>query len=257
MPTSAALDANQEGTMAAETKNDSRSSEEEFVEQEKKFAEKVEKRRRRARAALVPPTPFVSSINGRNFEYEAPLNLALDVGSYVTIKAQERRYLGQITSKEATVRDGPEIGFKVTKGQLTFSNLSDREATWIERVPVRYVRGSGDLIGEITTDEGIRKPTIRIRKPTIRDVFDNGSLEASSRNIIRSHLSGLHLSGNEEERNRQRNRQRIDIGYALADDSKTARVYINVDGFERHTFMWAANRARVRPLPSASSLSSC
>src|SRR3954454_3098181 len=98
--------------MAAETKNDSRSSEEEFAEQERKFAEEVEKWRRRATAALAPPTPFVSSINGRNFEYEAPLNLALDVGSYVTIKAQEEIYLGQITVKKAPLREGRRLVLK-------------------------------------------------------------------------------------------------------------------------------------------------
>src|SRR5918998_6974226 len=56
---------------------------------------------------LVPLLSVAYSTDGRTFGYEAPLSMAIPVGSYVALSVQDGgEYLGQLVTKEVSVRQG-------------------------------------------------------------------------------------------------------------------------------------------------------
>src|SRR5918994_7998340 len=63
---------------------------------------------------LVPLLSVAYSTDGRTFGYEAPLSMSIPVGSYVALSAQDGgEYLGQVVTKEVSVRQGAEIGLEL------------------------------------------------------------------------------------------------------------------------------------------------
>jgi hypothetical protein len=63
---------------------------------------------------LVPLLSVAYSTDGRTFGYEAPLSMSILVGSYVALAAQGgAEYLGQVVTKEVSVRQGAEIGLEL------------------------------------------------------------------------------------------------------------------------------------------------
>ena len=63
---------------------------------------------------LVPLLSVAYSTDGRTFGYEAPLSMSILVGSYVALAAQGgAEYLGQVVTKEVSIRQGAEIGLEL------------------------------------------------------------------------------------------------------------------------------------------------
>jgi hypothetical protein len=63
---------------------------------------------------LVPLLSVAYSTDGRTFGYEAPLSMSIPVGSYVALTTQgDGQYLGQVVTKEVSVRHGAEIGLEL------------------------------------------------------------------------------------------------------------------------------------------------
>ena len=63
---------------------------------------------------LVPLLSVAYSTDGRTFGYEAPLSMSITVGSYVALSLQNGgEYLGQLVTKEVSVRKGAEISLEL------------------------------------------------------------------------------------------------------------------------------------------------
>src|SRR3712207_478498 len=64
---------------------------------------------------LVPLLAVTYSTDGRTFGYEAPLSMAIPVGSYVALSVQDgREYLGQVITKE--VSGGSQVRYLLAGG---------------------------------------------------------------------------------------------------------------------------------------------
>ena len=100
---------------------------------------------------LVPLLSVAYSTDGRTFGYEAPLSMPLPVGSYVALSGENgRTYLGQVVTKEVSVRQGAEIGLELdpSLGALLPEgvNLSSSHTYPLQR---RYAHGSGVILGRL------------------------------------------------------------------------------------------------------------
>ena len=63
---------------------------------------------------LVPLLSVAYSTDGRTFGYEAPLSMSIPIGSYVSLSAEGGgEYLGQVVTKEVSIRQGAEIGLEL------------------------------------------------------------------------------------------------------------------------------------------------
>jgi DNA helicase HerA-like ATPase len=81
--------------------------------------------------------PLATSLDGRTFEFEAPLGLALQTGGYVTLGTPEGPVVGQVLRHELERRDGPEVEAVIPGGAGVRS-----------RVSFSVAAGSGVVLGD-------------------------------------------------------------------------------------------------------------
>src|SRR3712207_1123038 len=166
---------------------------------------------------LVPLLSVAYSTDGRTFGYEAPLSMAIPVGSYLALGTQDgREYLGQIVTKEVSMRQGAEIGLELdpSLGALLPKgvNLSPSHTYPLQR---RYAHGTGVILGRL--DSGACVPT------TGEDGFQSADLSRAG-----EHLVGQYQSPS--------GKTTLEIGRALHTDGRL-RARLRADGFDRHTFL--------------------
>ena len=136
---------------------------------------------------------------------------------------------------------GPEYSVKTSAKGAVFIVSSTTEAHWVERVRVRYVKGTGNIIGRIT-DRGIAPASNQ-------DVFDNAEFEILKRRNdspipLRQRnqkQSSKRKKGSRKKKRHSRERKEESYRHRLRsrrDESKEARVYLRESGIRRHTFMW-------------------
>lgn len=165
---------------------------------------------------LVPLLAVAYSTDGRTFGYEAPLSMPIPVGCYVTLGAQNGgSYLGQVVTKEVSVRQGAEIGLELDPGLGTMLpegvSLASSHTYPLQR---RYAHGTGVILGRL--DDGACVPT------TGEDGFQSAELSRAD-----DHLVGRYLSAG---------RATLEIGRALYTDGGV-RATLRAKGFDRHTFL--------------------
>ena len=166
---------------------------------------------------LVPLLAVTYSTDGRTFGYEAPLSMAIPVGSYVALSVQDgREYLGQVITKEVSIRQGAEIGLELdpSLGDLLPQgvNLSPSHTYPLQR---RYAHGTGVILGRVKSDGCV--PT------TGEDGFQSADLSRADEHLVAQYLS---VSG----------RASLEIGRALHTDGRL-RARLRADGLDRHTFL--------------------
>jgi DNA helicase HerA-like ATPase len=166
---------------------------------------------------LVPLLAVTYSTDGRTFGYEAPLSMAIPVGSYVALSVQDgREYLGQVITKEVSIRQGAEIGLELdpSLGDLLPKgvNLSPSHTYPLQR---RYAHGTGVILGRVKSDGCV--PT------TGEDGFQSADLSRADEHLVAQYLS---VSG----------RASLEIGRALHTDGRL-RARLRADGLDRHTFL--------------------
>src|SRR5215203_185572 len=166
---------------------------------------------------LVPLLSVAYSTDGRTFGYEAPLSMSMPVGSYVALSAQNGgEYLGQLVTKEVSVRQGAEIGLeldpslsaRLPKG-ISFSSSHTYP---LQRL---YAHGSGVILGRL--DGGRHVPT------TSEDGFQSADLTPASGHLVAQYLA-------------PEGRTTLDVGRALYTEGGV-RALVRAEGFDRHTFL--------------------
>src|SRR5688572_25302410 len=100
---------------------------------------------------FVPLLSVAYSTDGRTFGYEAPLSMSIPVGSYVALTAQGGgEYLGQVVTKEVSVRQGAEIGLELDPSLSALLpegiSFSSSHTYPLQR---RYAHGSGVILGKL------------------------------------------------------------------------------------------------------------
>src|SRR3712207_4526213 len=100
---------------------------------------------------LVPLLSVAYSTDGRTFGYEAPLSMSIPVGSYVALTAQgDGQYLGQVVTKEVSVRHGAELGLELDPNLSALLpegvSFSSSHTYPLQR---RYAHGSGVVLGKM------------------------------------------------------------------------------------------------------------
>jgi len=166
---------------------------------------------------LVPLLAVAYSTDGRTFGYEAPLSMPIPVGSYVALSVENgSEYLGQVVTKEVSVRQGVEIGLELDpslnallpKG-IAFSSSHTYP---LQR---RYAHGSGVILGKLENDGYV--PT------RSEDSFQSADLIPASGRLVAQYLS-------------REGRATLDVGRALSID-EGVRAALRAEGFDRHTFL--------------------
>lgn len=185
------------------------------------FAQQYDRVRAAAYAAM-PVKPLVFSVDGRTFGYEAPIQQAFRVGSYVRIKTMKANYLGQITAQDVATREGPQYGLSTTANAGIFIARSTTESNFVDRIRIRYVSGGGELIGRLVPDG--------IQRTTHQDVFENAELELAHTDVISSYFA-------------IDRKHRMEVGYASGAEPGKVRVQLQPKGFRRHTFMCGQSRS--------------
>ncbi len=189
------------------------------------WAQQTEQIRQMAEAAKLT-TPVGYSVDGRTFGYEAPMNFPVSVGAYVTINSRGAIYLGQISTQEVALREGPEYGTRITASGQFFVTQAAREANFVERVQIRFIQGTGEIIAKVMPNGLVRT--------TNQDVFDDAKITSAPTETIARHL-GDHKGANHG--------LELEIGYAMAAEVGKARVHLQQQGFRRHTFMCGQSRS--------------
>jgi uncharacterized protein len=166
---------------------------------------------------LVPLLSVAYSTDGRTFGYEAPLSMSIPVGSYVALSVQDgREYLGQIVTKEVSMRQGAEIGLELdpSLGALLPKgvNLSPSHTYPLQR---RYAHGTGVILGRLDSHGFV--PT------TGEDGFQSADLSRAGEHLVAQYLSAS-------------SRATLEIGRALHTDGRL-RARLRANGFDRHTFL--------------------
>jgi uncharacterized protein len=166
---------------------------------------------------LVPLLSVAYSTDGRTFGYEAPLSMSIPVGSYVALNAQDgREYLGQIVTKEVSMRQGAEISLELDPSLSALLpkgvNLSPSHTYPLQR---RYAHGTGVILGRLDADGCV--PT------TGEDGFQSADLSRAAEHLVARYLSPS-------------SRATLEIGRALHTDGRL-RARLRADGFDRHTFL--------------------
>jgi uncharacterized protein len=166
---------------------------------------------------LVPLLSVAYSTDGRTFRYEAPLSMSIPLGSYVALSTQDgREYLGQIITKEVSIRQGAEIGLELDPDLSALLpegvNLSSSHTYPLQR---RYAHGTGVVLGRRNSDGCV--PT------TSEDGFQSADLSRAGEDLVSSYLNAN--SGTT-----------LEIGRALYTDGRL-RARLRADGFDRHTFL--------------------
>lgn len=161
--------------------------------------------------------PLAYSADGHTFGFQAPLTVPLHAGAYVTIRtADGTAYLGQVTDRGISERDGPEITAAGDAG-LGIELADSAIASASYRFRFRLVEGAGALLGRIAPD-GIA-PT------TEQDLFEDAEIGAADASDVERYLTG-----------RTAGRATLEIG-RVAGGHGAARAQILASGFDRHTFL--------------------
>jgi DNA helicase HerA-like ATPase len=166
---------------------------------------------------LVPLLSVAYSTDGRTFGYEAPLSMSIPIGSYVSLTAQgSGEYLGQIVTKEVSVRQGAEIGLELDPSLSALLpegvSFSSSHTYPLQR---RYANGSGVILGKV--EQGSCVPT------TNADGFQSADLAPAGESLVAAYLAA-------------QGRAKLDIGRALYTEGRV-RVPLKAGGFDRHTFL--------------------
>src|SRR5918997_1885214 len=166
---------------------------------------------------LVPLLSVAYSTDGRTFGYEAPLSMSIPVGSYVALRLQNGgEYLGQVVTKEVSVRQGAEIGLELDPSLNALLpegiSFSSSHTYPLQR---RYAHGSGVILGKL--DGGGYLPT------TNEDSFQSADLTPASGPLVAQYLA-------------PEGRATLDIGRALYTEGHV-RAPLRAEGFDRHTFL--------------------
>lgn len=166
---------------------------------------------------LVPLLSAAYSTDGRTFGYEAPLSMSIPVGSYVSLTAQGGgEYLGQVVTKEVSVRQGAEVGLELDPSLSALLpegiNFSSSHTYPLQRL---FAHGSGVILGKL--ENGGYVPT------SSEDNFQSADLAPASESLVAAYLAaGV--------------RAQLDVGRALYTESRV-RVPLKAEGFDRHTFL--------------------
>jgi uncharacterized protein len=166
---------------------------------------------------LVPLLSVAYSTDGRTFGYEAPLSMSIPVGSYVALRLQNGgEYLGQVVTKEVSVRQGAELGLELDPSLNALLpqgiSFSSSHTYPLQR---RYAHGSGVILGKL--DGGVYLPT------TNEDSFQSADLTPASGPLVAQYLA-------------PEGRATLDIGRALYTEGRV-RATLRAEGFDRHTFL--------------------
>ena len=166
---------------------------------------------------LVPLLSVAYSTDGRTFGYEAPLSMSIPVGSYMALSLQTGgEYLGQVVTKEVSVRQGAEIGLELDPSLNALLpqgiHFSSSHTYPLQR---RYAHGSGVLLGKLENDKYV--PT------TSEDGFQNADLSPATGRLVAQYLS-------------PEGRGTLDVGRALYTEGEV-RAMLRAEGFDRHTFL--------------------
>jgi uncharacterized protein len=166
---------------------------------------------------LVPLLSVAYSTDGRTFGYEAPLSMSIPVGSYVALTAQGGgEYLGQVVTKEVSVRQGAEIGLELDPSLSALLpesiSFSSSHTYPLQR---RYAHGSGVILGKLENERYV--PT------TNEDGFQSADLAPAGENLVAAYLAA-------------EGRAKLDVGRALYTEGRV-RVPMKAEGFDRHTFL--------------------
>ena len=132
---------------------------------------------------LVPLLSVAYSTDGRTFGYEAPLSMSITVGSYVALSLQNGgEYLGQLVTKEVSVRQGAEISLELDPSLSALLpqgiSFSSSHTYPLQR---RYAHGSGVILGKL--ENGGYVPT------TSADSFQSADLTPASGRLAAQYLS--------------------------------------------------------------------
>jgi uncharacterized protein len=166
---------------------------------------------------LVPLLSVAYSTDGRTFGYEAPLSMSIPVGSYVALSVQNGgEYLGQVVTKEVSVRQGAEIGLELDPSLSALLpqgvHFSSSHTYPLQR---RYAHGSGVILGRPENDGYV--PT------TSEDSFQSADLIPAGGHLVARYLT-------------REGRPTLDVGRALYTD-EGVRAGLRAEGFDRHTFL--------------------
>ena len=166
---------------------------------------------------FVPLLSVAYSTDGRTFGYEAPLSMSIPVGSYVALRLQNAgEYLGQVVTKEVSVRQGAEIGLELDPSLNALLpegiSFSSSHTYPLQR---RYAHGSGVILGKLDGDGYV--PT------TNEDSFQSADLTPASGPLVAQYLA-------------PEGRATLDIGRALYTEGHV-RATLRAEGFDRHTFL--------------------
>ena len=167
---------------------------------------------------LVPLLSVAYSTDGRTFGYEAPLSVAIPLGSYVALNTQDGgEYLGQIVTKEVSIRQGAEISLELdpSLGALLPKgvNFSSSHTYPLQR---RYAHGTGVVLGRLDSSGGC-VPT------TGEDAFQSADLSRASDHVVARYLA-------------PEGRTTLEIGRALHTFGRLP-ARLRAEGFDRHTFL--------------------
>jgi uncharacterized protein len=166
---------------------------------------------------LVPLLSAAYSTDGRTFGYEAPLSMPAPVGSYVALSVQNGgEYLGQVITKEVSVRQGAEIGLELDPSLNALLpkgiSFSSSHTYPLQR---RYAHGSGVILGKL--DRGGYVPT------TSEDGFQSADVRPAGGRLVAQYLA-------------PGGRPTLDAGRALYTEG-WVRATLRAEGFDRHTFL--------------------
>jgi uncharacterized protein len=166
---------------------------------------------------LVPLLSVAYSTDGRTFGYEAPLSMSIPVGSYVALSLPNGgEYLGQLVTKEVSVRQGAEISLELDPSLSALLpqgiSFSSSHTYPLQR---RYAHGSGVILGKL--ENGGYVPT------TSADSFQSADLTPASGRLAAQYLS-------------REGRASLDVGRALY-TAEPVPATLRAEGFDRHTFL--------------------
>ena len=93
--------------------------------------------------------PLGYSADGRSFQFESPLGLALPVGSYVRLETEDGTcYLGQVLHKEIVSREGAEVSLDVDEtvgGAIRSVRATLVSLIWAQRPPSSLIGRPEDV----------------------------------------------------------------------------------------------------------------
>jgi DNA helicase HerA-like ATPase len=173
------------------------------------------RRRRIVEQLAIESTAF--SLDGRTFDYEAPLTQSMPAGEFVEIRtADDRTYLGQVLDAGVVERAGPAIGVEGDAG-LDLAGADNRISTMTFNLRLRHVQGTGTLLGRVTGNG--------VQPPTGNDRFDDATIATATPEIVAATLRDATLG-----------KTTLPIG-TLTGLEPPPPAALLASGFGRHTFM--------------------